>query len=59
MITKEMVLKLREETGFGMLDCKKALEVSEYNHEKAVIYLKSKGLAVNLFDARLISYKRP
>lgn len=58
MITKEMVLKLREETGYGLLDCKKALEASGYDHEKAVIYLKSKGLAVNLFDVRLISYKR-
>ncbi len=39
------VKELREKTGAGMMDCKKALTESEGNMEKAVDYLRQKGLA--------------
>jgi elongation factor Ts len=40
-----MVKDLREKTGAGMMDCKKALSESGGNFEKAVDYLRQKGLA--------------
>jgi elongation factor Ts len=40
-----MVRDLREKTGAGMMDCKKALAESGGNFEKAVDYLRQKGLA--------------
>jgi elongation factor Ts len=40
-----MVKDLREKTGAGMMDCKKALAESAGNFEKAVDYLRQKGLA--------------
>lgn len=45
MITAEMVKQLRERTGSGMMDCKKALTESDGNIEKAIEYLREKGLA--------------
>ena len=39
------VKELREKTGVGMMDCKKALAESEGDMEKAVDYLRRKGLA--------------
>lgn len=45
MITAEQVKKLRECTGAGMMDCKKALESTGGIHEKAIDYLREKGLA--------------
>lgn len=39
------VKNLREQTGCGMMDCKKALTESDGNIEKAVEYLREKGLA--------------
>lgn len=39
------VKELREKTGTGMMDCKKALAESEGDMEKAVDYLRRKGLA--------------
>jgi len=44
-ITSEMVKELRERTGAGMLDCKKALEATGGDMEKAVEELRKKGLA--------------
>jgi elongation factor Ts len=44
-ITSQLVKELREKTGAGMLDCKKALSESSGNIEKAVEYLRKKGLA--------------
>ncbi len=44
-ISATMVRELREKTGAGMMDCKKALAESEGNFEKAVDYLRQKGLA--------------
>jgi elongation factor Ts len=40
-----MIKKLREATGAGILDCKKALEQSDGDYEKAVDFLREKGLA--------------
>lgn len=45
MITAQMVKELREMTGAGMMDCKKALNECEGNIEKAVEFLREKGLA--------------
>jgi elongation factor Ts len=44
-ITAQMVKDLRTATGAGPLDCKKALEVSQGDFDKAVEYLREKGLA--------------
>lgn len=45
MIKASDVKELREKTGAGMLDCKKALEACEGNMEKAVDWLREKGIA--------------
>lgn len=44
-ITAQMVKDLREMTGAGPLDCKKALETAGGDMDKAVAFLKEKGLA--------------
>lgn len=44
-ITAELVKALREKTGAGMMDCKRALEETGGDMEKAVEYLREKGLA--------------
>ncbi|MFT9076291.1 translation elongation factor Ts [Ethanoligenens sp.] len=43
--TAKDVKSLREQTGCGMMDCKKALENSDGDMDKAVEYLREKGLA--------------
>jgi elongation factor Ts len=45
MVTAQLVKTLREQTGAGMLDCKKALEETNGDIEKAVDYLREKGIA--------------
>lgn len=45
MITASMVKELRERTGAGMMDCKKALAEMNGDMEKAVDFLREKGLA--------------
>ena len=45
MITASMVKELRELTGAGMLDCKKALEEANGNIEEASTWLREKGIA--------------
>jgi elongation factor Ts len=45
MITGGMVKELREMTGAGMLDCKKALEEVNGDMEKAVDWLREKGIS--------------
>lgn len=45
MIKASDVKELREKTGAGMLDCKKALEATEGDMEKAVDWLREKGIA--------------
>lgn len=44
-ISATMVKDLREKTGAGMMDCKKALTEAKGDFEKAVDYLRQKGLA--------------
>jgi elongation factor Ts len=44
-ITPELVKELRERTGVGMMDCKKALVETEGDVEKAIVYLREKGLS--------------
>lgn len=44
-ITAKMVADLRAKTGAGMMDCKKALTQTEGDFEKAVDWLREKGLA--------------
>ena len=44
-VTAAMVKELREKTGAGMLDCKKALEEANGDMEKATQILREKGLA--------------
>lgn len=43
--TNKDVMALREKTGVGMMDCKKALMESDGDMEKAIDYLREKGLA--------------
>lgn len=45
MISASMVKDLREKTGAGMLDCKKALEASNGNMEEAITWLREKGIS--------------
>ena len=45
MFSAKDVQDLREKTGAGMLDCKKALEALEGNMEKAIDWLREKGIA--------------
>lgn len=44
-ITAAMVKELRELTGAGMMDCKKALTETDGNMDKAIDFLREKGLA--------------
>jgi elongation factor Ts len=46
MVTSEQVKRLRQATGVGMMDCKKALEESGGDMEKAVKLLRERGAAV-------------
>lgn len=45
-ITSQMVKDLRDKTGAGMMDCKKALSENDGDMEKAIDFLRQKGLAV-------------
>src|SRR5512138_3674286 len=45
-ITTEMIKQLREATGAGVLDCRKALEQADGDYDKAVNFLREKGLAM-------------
>ncbi|MCM3765737.1 translation elongation factor Ts [Neobacillus niacini] len=44
-ITAQMVKELREKTGAGMMDCKKALTETNGDMDKAIDYLREKGIA--------------
>lgn len=63
MISSELVRELREKTGAGMMDCKKALEGAAGDMDKAIIALREKGLAAaakkagrEANDGRVTSY---
>lgn len=45
MFTSADIVKLRETTGAGMMDCKKALTETNGDMEKAIQYLREKGIA--------------
>ncbi|MFC4023123.1 translation elongation factor Ts [Oceanobacillus longus] len=44
-ITAQMVKELREKTGAGMMDCKKALQEMDGNIDAAIDFLREKGIA--------------
>jgi elongation factor Ts len=44
-ITTEMIKELRGATGAGMLDCRKALQEADGDYQKAVDFLREKGMA--------------
>jgi elongation factor Ts len=44
-ITTEQIKELREATGAGILDCRKALEQADGDYKKALDFLREKGLA--------------
>ena len=54
-ITAAMVKELRELTGVGMLDCKKALAETDGDMDKAVEFLREKGLAASAKKAGRIA----
>lgn len=53
--TAQDVKTLREKTGLGMMDCKKALEESNGDMEAAIEYLRKKGLAASAKKADRIA----
>lgn len=44
-ISASIVKELREKTGAGMMECKKALEATGGDMEKAIVFLREKGMA--------------
>ncbi|HTZ40146.1 MAG TPA: translation elongation factor Ts [Syntrophales bacterium] len=44
-ISADIVKELRVKTGAGIMDCKEALKISNANFEKAIDYLREKGLS--------------
>jgi elongation factor Ts len=44
-VTTEMIKELRAATGAGMLDCRKALQEANGDYQKAVDFLREKGMA--------------
>ena len=44
-VSMEKVKKLRDLTGAGMMDCKKALEATEGDVEKGIVWLRERGIA--------------
>jgi len=55
MITANLVKELREKTGAGMLDCKKALEATNASIEEAITWLREKGISKALKKADRIA----
>ncbi len=55
MFTSEDVKKLREMTGVGMLDCRNALQATDGNIDKAVEFLREKGMAAAAKKANRIA----
>jgi len=44
-VTAKLVKELRDKTGAGMMDCKKALAATDGDTDKAVEWLRQKGIA--------------
>ena len=57
-ITAAQVKELREMTGAGMMDCKKALTATEGDMDKAVEFLREKGLATAQKKASRVAVDR-
>ncbi len=55
MITANLVKELREKSGAGMLDCKKALEATNGNMDEAIDWLREKGISKALKKADRIA----
>lgn len=55
MFTSQDIVRLRSMTGAGMMDCKKALTESNGDMEKAVVYLREKGIAAAAKKAERIA----
>ena len=45
MISASLVKELREKTGAGMLDCKKALEANNGDISSSIVWLREKGIS--------------
>ena len=58
-ISAAMVKELREKTGAGMMDCKKALVEVDGDLEKAVDWLRQKGMAKAAKEVRPRHQRRP
>ena len=54
-VTASQVKELREKTGAGMMDCKNALTASDGDMEKAIDWLREKGIAKSLKKASRIA----
>jgi elongation factor Ts len=46
MITSALIKRLRDKTGAGMMDCKRALEATDGNIDAAIEHLRKKGAAI-------------
>lgn len=53
---KELIVKLRAESGYGMMDCKEALRQAEGDYEKAKVILENIGLSTKRHS--FIQYKK-
>ena len=51
----KLVQELRDRTGAGMMDCKKALEACDSDIEKAIDWLREKGIAKSIKKASRIA----
>jgi len=65
-ISAKAVMQLRKQTGLGMMDCKKALQESDGDVDKAVEYLRKQGMAAvekragrDATDGLIMSYIHP
>lgn len=65
-ISAKAVMQLRKQMGLGMMDCKKALQESDGDVDKAVEYLRKQGMAAvekragrDATDGSIISYIHP
>lgn len=65
-ISAKAVMQLRKQTGLGMMDCKKALQETEGDVDKAVEYLRKQGMAAvekragrDATDGLIVSYIHP
>ena len=65
-VDAKMVKELRDKTAAGMMDCKEALNAANGDMEKAIVYLREKGIASAskkmdraLKDGRIFSYIHP